>query len=159
MTSTQDPRTKLLADLEQVRADMLDLLDIVDKNRKIYPLWTIREILAHIAGWDDAIIASTKAHIDGREPGTPAARGVDVYNAETVATREGLDYDHIYREYIRTREILIDLIKNMPGEKVEQSFVQPWGGENNLAGLLTIFIEHEREHIKDIRKLISDALN
>ena len=107
--------------------------------------------------WDDAIIASLKAHIDTREPGTPASRGIDAYNASTVATREGLSYDHIYREYIQTRDVLIELVNNMPLEKIDQPFTLPWGGEGNLVGLLKVFIEHEIEHAGDLRKIISDA--
>lgn len=152
-----DIRTQLVSQLEQARTEMITQLDEVDKNRKIYPLWTIREILAHITGWDDAIIASLGAHIAGREPGTPAARGVDIYNAETVATREGLDYDHVYREYLHTRDALVDLVTNMPLEKASQPFIFPWGGEGDLQELLKVFIDHEIEHAGDVRKIISDA--
>lgn len=153
-----DIRSQLIAELQQARSEMIAQLDEIDKNRKIYPLWTIREILAHITGWDDAIIASLNAHIAGREPGTPAMRGLDVYNAETVATREGLDYDHIYREYIRTRDILIDLIGGMPLEKATQPFTMLWGDQGDLKILLTVFIEHEIEHAGDVRKIISDSV-
>ncbi|MCG2784090.1 MAG: ClbS/DfsB family four-helix bundle protein [Anaerolineae bacterium] len=153
-----DIRSQLIAELQQARSEMIAQLDEIDKNRKIYPLWTIREILAHITGWDDAIIASLSAHIAGREPGTPAMRGLDVYNAETVATREGLDYDHIYREYIRTRDILIDLIGGMPLEKAAQPFTMLWGDQGDLKILLTVFIEHEIEHAGDVRKIISDSV-
>lgn len=152
-----DSRDELVRQLEQARAEMTAQLDEINKNRKIYPLWTIREILAHIAGWDDAIIASLSAHIAGREPDTPAARGLDAYNAETVATREGLDYDHIYREYIHTRDALIEQVRSTPEEKVEQDFVMPWGGTSNLQGLLKIFIEHELEHAADVRKIINEV--
>ncbi len=136
---------------------MIAHLDEIEKNRKIYPLWTIREILAHIVGWDDAIIASLKAHIAGLEPGTPAARGLDAYNAETVSTREGLEYDHIYREYIHTRNTLIELVRSMPENKVTQDFVMPWGETSNLQVLLKIFIDHEFKHAADVRKLIEDT--
>lgn len=154
---SDDPRPELISQLQNARAEMLSHLNEVDQNRHIYPLWTIREILAHLTGWDDAVIASLSAHIAGREPGTPAARGIDAYNASTVATREGLDYDHIYREYIHTRNALIELVNNMPPEKATQRFVVPWGGEGDLAGLLKIFIEHEIEHAEDVRKIIRDA--
>ena len=152
-----DIRSQLVGQLEQARTEMTIQLDEIDKNRKIYPLWTIREILAHITGWDDAIIASLSAHIAGREPGTPAARGIDNYNAETVATREGLDYDHIYREYIHTRDVLVDLVTSMPLEKASQPFVFPWGVVGDLQELLKVFIDHETEHAGDVRKIISDA--
>jgi uncharacterized damage-inducible protein DinB len=152
-----DPRPELVAQLQQARSEMIAHLDEIDKNRKIYPLWTIREILAHIAGWDDAIIASLRAHIAGREPGTPASRGIDAYNAESVTTREGLDYDHIYREYLHTRDTLIDLVNTMPLEKAFQPFIMPWGAEGNLESLLKIFIHHEIEHAGDLRKIMADA--
>lgn len=152
-----DRRSELVSQLENARAQMIAHLDEIDKNRKIYPLWTIREILAHIIGWDDAIIASLQAHIDGREPATPASRGIDIYNAETVATREGLDYDHIYREYIQTRKDLVKLVSAMPAEKAEQPFVMPWGDPGNVNTLLQIFIDHEIEHANDVRKIIDNA--
>jgi len=135
---------------------MLAHLDEIDKNRKIYPLWTVREIVAHLSGWDDATIAFIRAIVAGNEPATPAARGIDVYNAETVATREGLSYDHIYREYIETRKVLLDLIRAMPEEKITQKFVLPWGGAGTLVDIIDIFGPHEAEHATDVRKLIEE---
>ena len=145
------------ADAEKLKSSPIRTVAIIHililKSNHLYT----REILAHITGWDDAIIASVSAHIAGGQPGTPALRGLDVYNAETVATREGLDYEHIYREYLRTRDILIDLIGSMPLEKATQSFTMLWGDQGDLKTLLTVFIEHEIEHADDVRKLISGA--
>ena len=146
----------LIQRLESSRTRMIAHLDEIDGNRKIYPLWTVREIIAHLSGWDDATIAFIKAIVAGNEPATPAARGIDVYNAETVATREGLDYDHVYREYIETRRILLDLIRMLPEEKVTQRFVLPWGGEGTLLDMVDIFAPHEEEHAEDVRKIIEE---
>lgn len=144
----------LVQRLETSRTEMIKHLDEIDKNRKIYPLWTIREIIAHLSGWDDATIGFIRAIVAGEIPPTPAARGIDVYNAETVATREGLDYDHIYREYIETRKVLLDLIRAMPEEKITAQFILPWGGNGNLMDIINIFGPHEEEHAEDVRKLI-----
>ena len=147
-------RETLIQRLETARAQMIAHLDEIDKNRKVYPLWTVREILAHLSGWDDATIAFIRSLMAGQTPATPAARGIDVYNAETVATREGLDYDHIYREYIETRRALLDLIRVMPEEKIAQNFILPWGGEGNLVDIVDIFVRLEDEHAEDVHKLI-----
>lgn len=152
-----DNRPQLIRRWQESRQEILAHLDEIDRNRKIYPLWTIREILAHLSGWDDAVIASIEAHINGSEPPLSAARGVDVYNAETVHTREGLDYDHIYREFIATRQQALETIRQMPAEKVEQPFVFAWGVTGTLEELLTTFIDHEFEHAKDIGKIIATA--
>jgi hypothetical protein len=147
-------REELVAILEHSRAGMIAHLDEIDKNRKIYPLWTIREILAHLSGWDDATIAYIRALQTGGEPATPAARGIDVYNAESVHTREGLDYDHIYREYIETRRVLLDLIRQMPEELVVQTYTLPWGGPGTLVDIISMWGPHEEEHAEDVHKLM-----
>ena len=50
----------LIQRLESSRAQMIAHLDEIEKNRKVYPLWTVREIIAHLSGWDDATIASPR---------------------------------------------------------------------------------------------------
>ncbi len=151
-----DKRQALIERLEISRAQMIAHLEEIDRNRKIYPLWTIREIIAHLSGWDDATIAFIKALVSGGQPATPAARGMNVYNAETVATREGLNYDHIYREYIETRRVLLELIRAMPEEKVTQPFTLPWGGEGTLEDIVNIFGPHEEEHAEDVHKIMME---
>lgn len=150
-----DKRQALIERLETSRAMMIAHLDEIDKNRKVYPLWTVREILAHLSGWDDATIGFIRDLMAGREPATPAVRGLDVYNAETVATREGLSYDQVYREYIETRRVLLDLIREMPEEMATQTATLPWGGKGTLEMIvMDIFGSHEEEHAEDVHKLI-----
>lgn len=151
-------RDELISRYEHSRAMMISHLDEIDKNRKIYPLWTVREILAHLSGWDDATISFIRTILEGREPElTSAAQGINVYNAETVSTREGLDYDHIYREYIETRRALLDLIRQMPEQLITQPHVLPWGGRGSLVDMVDIFVPHEEEHAGDLRKLIEES--
>jgi hypothetical protein len=147
-------RDELINILALSRAKMVAHLEEIDKNREIYPLWTIREMLAHLSGWDDAVIAFIQSLQKGKVPATPAARGMDVYNAETVATREGLDYDHIYREYMETRKILIKLLENVPEEKITQQYTLPWGETGTVVDIVNIFGPHEEEHAHDVAKII-----
>jgi hypothetical protein len=114
-------------------------------------------MLAHLSGWDDAVIAFIQSLMAGEIPATPAARGLDVYNAETVATREGLDYDHIYREYIQTREALLQRLREVPDEKVTAQYILPWGAPGTLVDIINIFGPHEEEHAEDVEKLIMQS--
>ncbi len=150
-------RDELIAILEHSHAKMTSLLDEIERNRKIYPLWTIREMLAHLSGWDDAMIAFITSLMEGKIPATPAARGIDVYNAESVSTREGLDYDHVYREYIMTRKTLLDLIRKIPEEKITEAYTLPWGEWGTLVDVVHIFGPHEEEHAEDTEKVIAQA--
>lgn len=149
-------REEILNTLEGSYATMMAQLDEVDKNRKIYPLWTIREIIAHLSGWDDAAIGFADALLKGEIPPTPAMRGTTVYNEETVSTREGLSYDHIVREYVETRAKLAALIRQMSEEMVLQQSVLPWGEEGSLESIVQVFGPHEMEHAMDVKKIIDE---
>jgi hypothetical protein len=149
-------REEILEMLETSHAAMMAQLNEVDKQRKIYPLWTIREIVAHLSGWDDAAIGFVNALVKGETPPIPAPRGPNVYNEETVSTREGLSYDHIVREYITTRARLIEVTRQITEEMVAQKSILPWGGEGSLEDIVQVFGPHELEHAMDVKKIIDE---
>jgi hypothetical protein len=150
-----EERTLLIQQLAQAREKMRAVLADVDTQMEIYPHWTIKHVLAHIAGWDDACIASLRAHVAGDEPGAPAARGIDFYNAQSVETREPLGYDHVVKEWELARGQLETVINEMPPEKLKEQLLFPWGPTGTIARLVAIFAEHEEEHAEEIRKLMT----
>jgi len=149
-------REEILKMIESSHATMMAQLNEIDKQRKIYPLWTIREIIAHLSGWDDASIGFINALLKGETPPIPAPRGPEVYNEETVSTREGLSYDHIVREYVNTRAKLIALIRQITEEMVTQKSILPWGEEGSLESIVQVFGPHEMEHAMDVKKIIEE---
>ena len=149
-------REEILKALESSHAMMMAQLNEIDKNRKIYPLWTIREIIAHLSGWDDASIGFVNALLKGEAPPVPAPRGAEVYNEETVSTREGLSYDRIVREYVETRAKLLALIHQMSEEMVTQKSILPWGEEGSMENIWQVFGPHELEHANDVKKIIEE---
>lgn len=126
------------------------------QEKEIYRGWKLKEFLAHMSGWDDAVIASLRAHAVGGAFGTPAARGVNAYNAQTVSTREALDYDHIRREWDRTHELMLDALRDLPDEKLHQPLTFAWGEIGTVAYLVEIFVEHEEEHAAHLREWLKD---
>lgn len=42
-----------------------------DQTKEIYRDWRLKEFLAHMSGWDDAVIESLRAHADGTAFATP----------------------------------------------------------------------------------------
>ena len=132
---------------EEVRA----LLPDIDIHMEIYPGWTIKEMLAHLAGWDDAMILALRAYIAGDTPPTPANRGIDAYNAQTVAERSNLNYDQIVREWEWVREQLIPILYQIKEEELETIIVAPWGPSMTITQMLNIIIHHEEEHAEVIQ--------
>ena len=118
-----DDKLQLIEKLDRARETMRKVVDLVDPNLEIYAGWTIKQLLAHITGWDNSTIACLEAHIADDAPVTSAASGIDYYNSQTVETRQFLDLDHVMREWEVTRERLKELILRMPGDKYEQPLV------------------------------------
>jgi hypothetical protein len=144
----------LLKQLDDARAKMREVVALADKNQPIYQLWRMKEVLDHITGWDDAVIASINSILAGREPATPAARGINTYNAETVTTREAIPYEVTLREWETSRIELKRLIGIMPEDKLHAPFVFPWGQSGTIEALVEIFAEHEEEHAQEIKEII-----
>jgi hypothetical protein len=142
---------------EQMRMLLRDLEAAHAASRELYPTWTVKELLAHVSGWDDACIASLQAYTRGDVPATPAARGIDLYNQSSVAEREALSLDHVIREWEQTREVFKQAIRDFAPEKVDEQFVFPWGPKGTLAKLVTVIAEHEEEHAEEIRKKLTDV--
>jgi len=146
-------KAELMAQLDAAREEMRAVLDGMDIHIEIYPGWTIKHVLAHIAGWDDAVIASLRAHAGGQEPATPAVRGIDFYNAQSVATREALSYEHVVKEWALAREQFKAALDALPPEKLAEPLLFPWGPTGTVAQLVRIFAEHELDHAAEIAAL------
>jgi hypothetical protein len=149
-----DEPIRLIQQLDQSRERLRAAVARMDTRIEIYPGWTAKQLLAHICGWDEATMASLRAHARGIEPAVPAAQGIDPYNAESVETREALSYEQTVKEWELTREQLKAVLLEMPQEKFEQPLVVPWGPTSSVARLVNVFVEHEREHAEEIEKLL-----
>lgn len=140
---------------ENARAEMREILILAQGNPTIYEPWRMKEVLDHITGWDDAVIASIKSFLSGGIPATPAARGIDAYNAETVSSRESIPYEVTQREWETSRAELLALLQKMNDEQLHTTFVLPWGAHGTIEDLVEIFTEHEETHAREIREIIT----
>jgi hypothetical protein len=139
---------------ETARAELREILKLAQGNPQIYSPWRMKEVLDHITGWDDAVIASIKSFLAGDVPATPASRGIDAYNAETVTSREAIPYEVTQREWEASRAELLGLLGKMTDEQLHTQFGFPWGDSGTIEDLVEIFTEHEETHAKEIREII-----
>ena len=139
---------------ENARQEMREILKLAQGNPTIYEPWRMKEVLDHITGWDDAVIASIKSFLAGEVAATPAWRGIDAYNAYTVSSRETIPYVVTQREWEASRAELLTLLQKMTDEQLHTAFVLPWGSHGTIENLVEIFTEHEETHAKEIRAIL-----
>jgi len=154
MTSVSIEKNKYCRALDAARARTHALLSVVDVEEELYLGWTIRHVLAHLTGWDEATSASLRAHATGKEPGTPAYRGIDYYNAQSVAERIDLSYLQILRECEMAREQLKAAIEVLPDEKWDVPILMPWAQTGTVTKLIRIMIHHEEGHATELQNVM-----
>ena len=146
---------ELIARLDEARAILRQAIARFDPLEEIYPDWKVKELISHVAGWDDAVIESFRAHMDGNPPGTPAAKGIDNYNSQTVLERRSLSLEHILGEWEATRQVLRKIILEMPSDRFDAPLVLPWGPTGTVAEVCEVFIEHELEHAHAVNTILA----
>ena len=144
---------EIIAKLKETRQEIKELLSDIPPEKEIYPEWGLKELLAHFAGWDDATLTGVRGCLAGQNPIIIAPRGADDYNARTVSERETLPIGHIIKEWELNRELLLDLVKQIPEEKFDTQTIYPWGEEGTLANLVLGMAGHELFHIGEIKEL------
>ncbi len=146
-------KAQLIEHLKTTRQQLADLVSDIPPEEKIYPEWRVKELLAHFAGWDDAVLIALRAFLNGREPVVVAPRGVNDYNARTVEERESLPLAHIVKEWQLNRELLLDLIAQIPEEKFQSKVIYPWGEEGTLYDLVKGQADHDLYHLNEIQQM------
>ena len=149
-------KAQIIRRFNEARDEVRGLLPKIDQHMEIYPGWTIKEVLAHLAGWDDATILALSAFLAGDAPPVPASRGIDPYNAQTVAERSDLNYEQIIGEWNMVRDQLTPLLERLPDEKLTSTIVAPWGPTMTVAELIKDMGEHEMEHAQVLRARLAD---
>jgi hypothetical protein len=145
---------KLLQLMEETHTKMESVLPQVDSNKEIYPGWTIREVLAHVTGWDETTIEALHAHIEGRPLSIPNIPDIDEYNELSVFSRTGLDNEQVLKEWRSNRKVLRTIIEEMTVDKFSLPVTVPWGGNSTIIAMMEMFCEHEAKHTADVQKWI-----
>ena len=130
---------------------MIDTLNSVDVEKEVYPGWTVKEVLAHLAGWDEATTASLSSFIQGGKPGLVAVNGVDNYNADSVAKRKNLSLDATFEDWERERDHLLATLSALPENQVDDKILFPHGGSGTVGEMLLWVADHETRHRNDIK--------
>lgn len=147
-------KTDLLRELDKSRGEMLVVLGLADASREIYPGWTIRQVLAHLTGWDEAVTASLQAFLEGSTAAIASYRGINEYNARSVETRVDLSYEQTRREWEVARVELRAALEAIPDSQLDTEMTYPWGARGSLRDLIGVIYSHEEEHAEEICGLL-----
>jgi len=155
-------QTSHLADLlEKSYSATQELLSEIDPNLVVFedPEWQVRDIIWHLAAWDQQVAQSIEAFEFG---GQYAIMDFDEDGFNEAAFKEGreLSLDQVYEESLRARKEFQRVVEVFPGDQLEIVFLYPWGDERgDITKLVNYMVEHDAEHRAEISSAAAAAVS
>ena len=147
----------VLEEMSRTRSLLLNAIEGLDEDaldhKGVIGAWSIKNCLAHLAGWEDWIAQVLQAGLtNGHVPDhlRSAPQDFDAFNAEQVAEREELTPDEQLTELQRVRVALLEIVEHL--DEATLNTPQPWAGKDrSIAFYLNILPHHDEEHLEDIQ--------
>ena len=147
----------LISKMERSRARLNIALDKVAPQIEVYPTWKTKQILDHIAGWDELVYASLQAYSEGNPPPSIVEMNIDQYNSASVADRRDLSLEQSGQACKKSRARVIQALKDLSPEMLSKTYPAPWGGMCTIPSIMKIFVSHELEHARQIEKVLKSS--
>ncbi len=114
--------------------------------------WTAKDILAHLAAWNDEAAQSLEAYAHGGAHTVPPDREGDTYNDRAYARFADRPGEEILAWWRSTHSRLAEVAERLTGVGRSGPLTYPWGAQGDIAALLQDMVGHEREHLEPMRE-------
>jgi hypothetical protein len=115
--------------------------------------WHVKDVLAHFVaaeqGFQQLI---TRVIVSGE--GTSPDFDVDLYNRASIEKLRVLEWDVLLVKFAMTRERTVELARGMSSEQLARRGRHPSGSEMSVADMLRIAYNHNKLHLRDIRRVL-----
>jgi hypothetical protein len=154
-------KKRLVDSLTEAHLSTRASLDGVDLELTVYKDsgWQVRDIVGHIATWNQEIANSLRAYRAGEEYLTPELDEEEVeFNESAVLEQRKLSTQQIQKEFESAYDIFKKAIEEIPDDRFPGDLLYPWGDERgDIATMVEYMIEHAIEHRDEIVKAKQEA--
>jgi len=157
--NAQSNKDKLLEELITTREQILTCASAVPLAQISIPMldrWSILDLLAHLAGWDDANRQAVQAVLTGQLPAfyVYAEKNWVTFNDRLVAQYRLDDLAALIERVRGTQRSLLEVLTAIPAEAFEQDFKVRFRGYKVMIGrLLQAELRDEKEHLQQVRSI------
>jgi hypothetical protein len=151
----------LVEELIAVRAGILEATSEIPPEQSDTPFvghWTIKDLLAHLAGWD---YANVKAVADLRSGRLPAFYeeydpGRASYNQKLIEGYGTEAWERLSSLLKESQAAFLDAVSGLSEEEMAAARGPAWRGhEISLNSVLRAAVRDEREHLQQIRSFVA----
>ena len=148
--------------IQQLRAARKELTETLSglteedfTRSKAISTWTLKDLLAHVASWDEEMVRVLQTFT---MPGESAytyeisdRNGFAMWNQEQLAMRAERTPHEIMSEFEIARRDLIQVIEGLTDPVLNRSRMTSWGKPATGFELIQTQIAHDREHAEQVR--------
>lgn len=126
-TKAQVKKEQLLAQLLEARGNILDeasALSVEQRNTVFLGIWSVRDVLAHLAGWDYTNIEAIQSVLAGELPAFYEYRDRDwqTYNAMLVEKYRRGSFRELLSTVRKSHKTLVEFLQTIPAEHFNRDF-------------------------------------
>lgn len=155
---TEKAKEKLLENLDETHLGLKKTLKQTDLEIIVYEAsgWRVRDIIGHIATWDQEVTRSINAYNKGSEYSIPDLDEAEVdYNERAVKQQQKLSSQQILDEWEQAYIEFRRAVREMPVDLFSGDMLYPWGSERgSVSRLVAYMLEHVEEHQNEILKAL-----
>jgi len=115
-------------------------------------VWTIKDVLGHIASWEETCLEPLQRYADGGPFEVEVIEDYLKWNDEQAVHKRDMPLDVILEELATIRQRMVDAASRLSASQWEQRVPFSWGGEGTIAEVLDVFYQHELEHVRSIQR-------
>jgi len=152
----QAKKEKIISELKKARSNLLTevvALSTKQRNTIFLGVWSVKDLLAHLAGWDFTNIAAVRSVLAGKVPAFYKYRDRDwqTYNAMLVGKYKGNSFRELLATVKKSQKELIEFLQPLPSEYFSRDFgVRFRGYKVTIQRLLEADIKDVQIHYQQI---------
>ena len=160
----QAKKDTLISQLAEVRNNILQVayrLSPAQQDEIFLGVWSPKDLLAHLVGWDFTNKAAVTDILAGKLPRFYYDYDTDwrIYNARLVARYKQDDFAALLASIQDSHKWLLDFLATVPAPEFSRDWGLRFGGRKiTIANLLQVEIEDERVHCLQLERFASRGL-
>ena len=160
----EERKAELISGLRDVRERILALASSLVESQldEIYVgKWSCREMLAHLAGWDESNIRAAHEILAGNLPSFYEHSDKDwaTYNTTLVSEYNRDEFEELLSLVRETHRNLLALIQDLPASVLwKDRGIRARGWKVTIGHLLEVEMEDEDEHYSQLKQFIDDGV-
>lgn len=154
----QAKKDKIISGLVETRRRILEAassLSPAEQDEIFLGVWSVKDLLAHLVGWDFTNLEAAKSILAGETPSfySHYDRDWKSYNARLVAEYKRDDFADLLSSVEDSHQRLIDFLKTIPAEEFDKDRgVRFKGYKVTIPRLLQVEIDDEKTHHTQIEE-------